>query len=78
MSKVLFDYIVEKKHHALRVDNTCDLASEYKARGLSPEERMADRFEKLMKLQTPHILPEEKITSFCPRARIYLQHQCKF
>ncbi len=62
MSKVLFDYIVEKKHHALRVDNTCDLASEYKARGLSPEERMADRFEKLMKLQTPHILPEEKIT----------------
>ena len=62
MSKVLFDYIVEKKHHALRVDNTCDLASEYKARGLSPEERMIDRFEKLIKLQTPHILPEEKIT----------------
>ena len=49
MSKVLFDYIVEKKHHALRVDNTCDHASEYKARGLSPEERMADRFTRLCK-----------------------------
>lgn len=61
MSKVLFDYIVAKEHHQFRVDNTCDLASEYKARGLSPVERMADRFERLMKLQTPHILPEEKI-----------------
>ena len=62
MSKVLFDYIIAKKHHEFRVDNTCDLASEYKAKGLSPIERMADRFERLMKLQTPHILPEEKIT----------------
>lgn len=61
MSKVLFDYIVSKKHHAFRVDNTCDLASEYKTKGMSPTERMADRFERLMKLQTPHILPEEKI-----------------
>lgn len=61
MSKVLFDYIVAKEHHQFRVDNSCDLASEYKARGLSPVERMADRFERLMKLQTPHILPEEKI-----------------
>ncbi|MBQ4137593.1 MAG: pyruvate formate-lyase, partial [Clostridia bacterium] len=62
MSKALFEYIVNKKHHQFRVDNTCDLASEYKARGLSPIERMADRFERLMHLQTPHILPEEKIT----------------
>ncbi len=62
MSKVLFDYIIAKKHHELRVDNTCDLASEYKAKDLSPIERMADRFERLMHLQTPHILPEEKIT----------------
>lgn len=62
MSKVLFDYIIAKKHHEFRVDNTCDYASEYKAKGLSPIERMADRFERLMKLQTPHILPEEKIT----------------
>ena len=62
MSKVVFDYIIAKKHHALRVDNSCDLASEYKARALSPIERMSDRFERLMKLQTPHILPEEKIT----------------
>lgn len=61
MSKVLFDYIIAKEHHKLRVDNSCDLASEYKARGLSPIERMSDRFERLMKLQTPHILPEEKI-----------------
>ena len=62
MSKALFEYIVNKKHHQFRVDNTCDLASEYKARGLSPIERMADRFERLMRLQTPHILPGEKIT----------------
>lgn len=61
MNKALYDYIVSKKHHLLRVDNTCELASDYKARGLSPVERMADRFSRLMKAQTPHILDGEQI-----------------
>lgn len=61
MSETLLNYILDKKHHAFRVDYTEDLAAEYSAKGLSPIERMADRFERLSRAQVPHILPDEKI-----------------
>ncbi len=58
---VLLDYILVKSHHALREDYTEPLAEIYSAAGLSPEERMSDRFERLCKAQKPHILPGEQI-----------------
>lgn len=61
MSEKLLSYILDKKHHEYRVDYTEDLAEEYSKKGLSPEERMADRFERLCRAQVPHILPEEQI-----------------
>ena len=60
MSKALLDYILKKEHHKFRI-NAPELAEEYKEKGLSPIERMTDRFEKLCSLETPHFLPEEKI-----------------
>ncbi len=61
MSEILLNYILEKKHHAFRTDYTENLSALYSAQGLSPEERMADRFERLTKAQVPHILPDEQI-----------------
>lgn len=60
MSKTLLDYILKKEHHKFRIDAP-ELAKEYKEKGLSPIERMTDRFERLCKMETPHFLPEEKI-----------------
>jgi formate C-acetyltransferase len=57
----LLKFILEKRHHQYRRDFTCDLASEYKNRGLSPEERMSDRFLRLLAAETPVILPDERI-----------------
>ncbi len=61
MSSVLQSYILAKKHHAFRADFNENLAAVYSARGLSPEERMTDRFERLCAAQVPHILPDEQI-----------------
>ena len=57
----LLQYILDKKHHAFRRENDWDLAGEYSAKGLSPEERMTDRFERLCAAQEPVFLPGEKI-----------------
>ena len=61
MSTELLNFILNKEHHAFRVDYTEDLAKIYSEKGLCPEERMADRFERLCRAQVPHILPGEKI-----------------
>lgn len=63
MSCTLKDYIVNKEHHKYRkdFDEYADLAKEYQALGLSPKERMTRRFELLASLETPVLLPEEKI-----------------
>lgn len=61
MSQKLLDYILAKKHHAFREDYTVNLSEIYKEAGMTPEERMADRFERLSKAQKPHILPDEQI-----------------
>lgn len=61
MSKELLNYIVNREHHKFRKDFNVDLASEFKAQGLSPKERMTRRFEILSKAETPVFLPDEKI-----------------
>ena len=60
--KNLYDYfIINRTHRARRVPCEVDFASEYSALGLSHEERMCRRFETLMAMEQPHILPDEKI-----------------
>jgi len=57
----LLNYITEKQHHKFRKE--CDelFAEEFSKRGLSPIERMTERFEKMMEMETPVILPNEQI-----------------
>ena len=58
----LYDYfIIDRTHRSLRVPCRVDFASAYAALGLSHEERMCRRFETLMALETPRILPDEQI-----------------
>ena len=60
--KRLYDYfIIDRTHRPLRVPCEIDFASEYAALGLSHEERMCRRFETLMAMEKPHILPDEQI-----------------
>ncbi len=63
MSSVLKDYIINRKHHQFRKDfkEYANLSEEYKKLGLCPKERMARRFELLSSLETPVLLPDEKI-----------------
>jgi len=61
MENKLLKYILEKKHYQYRKDYNCDLASEYKKRGLDPEKRMLDRFIRLTEAETPVILTDERI-----------------
>jgi len=61
MSEKLLNFVLNKEHHAFRVDYTEDLAKIYSEKGMNPRERMADRFERLCRAQVPHILPDEKI-----------------
>ena len=57
----LYKTVVNKEHHKYRHSVSWDLASEYAKCGLSPIERMADRFERICREETPVILPGEKI-----------------
>ena len=60
--KNLYDYfIIDRTHRALRVPCEVDFASEYAALGLTHEERMCRRFEVLMAMEEPRILPDEQI-----------------
>jgi formate C-acetyltransferase len=61
MKEALYNFILEKKHHAYRTEYKENLAQIYSSKGLSPVERMADRFERLMRAQTPCILDGEQI-----------------
>ena len=61
MSQKLLEYILAKKHHDFREDYTENLADIYRKAGMTPEERMANRFERLCRAQKPHILPDEQI-----------------
>ncbi len=57
----LLEYIVDKKHHAFRHTVDWDLAAEYSQKGLTPEERMSDRFERMINEEKAVILPDEQI-----------------
>ncbi len=61
MDKKLYDFFVNKCHKKYRHPIDLDLKTEYSKKGLSPIERMSDRFEKMCKAQTPHIFENEKI-----------------
>ncbi len=61
MNQNLYNFILNKEHHQFRHSVDWDLAKEYSEKGLSPIERMADRFEKLTKEETPVILEGEQI-----------------
>ncbi len=61
MNKNLYNFIVNKEHHIYRRSVDWNLGKEYSEKGLSPMERMADRFERMMNEEKPVILPDEKI-----------------
>ena len=61
MNSRLYQFILNKQHHAYRHRVDWDLAGEYSAAGLSPVERMADRFERLCKEEKAVILEGEQI-----------------
>ncbi len=62
MNKQLYDfYVIEKGHHEYRHTVDWNLADEYAEKGLSPIERMADRFTRLTDEEVPHIFEGEQI-----------------
>lgn len=62
MNKELYDfYVIDRKHHRFRRECGIDFATEFSSRGLSPVERMSERFERLLAMETPHINADEKI-----------------
>lgn len=58
---VFYKSILNKEHHKYRHRVDWDLAGEYAKAGLTPVERMADRFERISREEKPVILPDEKI-----------------
>lgn len=54
-------YITDREHHKFRRECGIDFAREFSSRGLAPEERMAERFERLLAMEVPHINAGEKI-----------------
>jgi formate C-acetyltransferase len=57
----LYKFIINKEHHVYRHTVDWNLGEEYKAKGLTPIERMADRFERMCNEEKAVILPNEKI-----------------
>lgn len=63
MNQQLYDFIVTGKHRSYRPEHPeiADLASDFAARGLSPKERMAERFALLCRMEEPVLLEGEQI-----------------
>ena len=61
MNKNLYNFIVNKKHHAFRHTVEWDLATEFFSKNMSPKDRMATRFDRICKEETPIILDNEQI-----------------
>ena len=57
----LYNYIVNKEHHKYRHTVDFKLAEEYSAKGLSPIERMSDRFRRMCEEEKAVILEGEQI-----------------
>ena len=54
-------YVIDRTNRKERKPCPVDFAEEFYQKGLSPEERMARRFEEMCKLEIPAIHPMEKI-----------------
>ena len=61
MNKILYNFILNKEHHKFRHSVDWDLAQEYSNKGLSPIERMSDRFTRLCGEEKAVILEGEQI-----------------
>ena len=61
MNRKLYDFILNKEHHKYRHTVEWELACEYAEKGLSPIERMQDRFTRLCKEEKAVILEGEQI-----------------
>lgn len=57
----LYNYILNKYHHKYRHTVDWNLGEEYSKKGLSPIERMADRFERMCNEEKAVILEKEQI-----------------
>lgn len=61
MNEKLYNFIFNKEHHKYRHNVSWNLCEEYSENGLSPIERMADRFERLCNEEKAVILENEQI-----------------
>ena len=61
MDKNLYNTVINRKHHKYRHKVGWDLAREYSEKGLTPIERMADRFERLCHEEKAVIIDGEQI-----------------
>ena len=59
--KKIYDLVRSKKIRDFRTDISLDVAEDFKARNLTPMERVTERFEKLLAAETPIILDVENI-----------------
>jgi len=59
--KKIYDLVRSKKIRSFRTDTVLNVAADFKARNLTPIERVTERFEKLLAAETPVILDGEKI-----------------
>ena len=57
----LYKFVANKEHHIYRRKVDWNLAEEYSAKGLSPVERMTDRFMRVCEEEKPVILEGEQI-----------------
>ncbi len=57
----LYNFILNKEHHKFRHSVDWDLANEYASKGLTPIERMADRFTRLCDEEKAVVLEGEQI-----------------
>ena len=61
MVETLRDYILNKSYHGCRRPSGIDFAAEYAEKGLEPRARVADRFARICEMETPLLMPGERI-----------------
>lgn len=61
MTERLYQFVLQKKHHAFRREVERDFAAEFAAQNTPYAERIVSRFETLAAMQEPQILPDEQI-----------------
>lgn len=61
MKKELREYILNKKYFKFRKSSRVDFASEFREKGLSDRERVAERFSRICELEIPILMPDEQI-----------------